>query len=422
MVDYEPLPVVVDPEAALAGERAPVPGARDERLREPSGRGAGRGAVRRLRRRRLGSSRQPAARGVPARVAWVRRDRRRRRADDACGSRRRRHTSTATSSGCSSGSATRACASSHRTSAAGSARRASASRRSSSRGSPATTGRPVRWTESRSENMIAMQHGRAAVLEFTIGGSRDGDVQAYRLRVVQDAGAYPGIGAILPGFTALMSSGVYAIPKIEADTVSVVTNTTPIGPFRGAGRPEATQAIERAMDLLRRRDRARPRRGAPAKPDRRRRVPVDHGVRAPATTAATTSGRSTSRSSTPATRRYARSRRDGVSRATAGARHRREHVRRDHERPGRAGARRRGDHAGRRGRAPHGLVLPRAGARDDVRDDRRRPARPPGRVGAGDQGRHRRRGPGHRHLRLEVDADRRGRRGAGGAGGRGSRP
>ena len=112
------------------------------------------------------------------------------------------------------------------------------------------TGRPVRWTEGRGENMVAMQHGRAAVLEFTIGGSRDGDVEAYRLRVVQDAGAYPGLGAILPGFTALMSSGVYAIPKIEADTVSVVTNTTPTGPFRGAGRPEAAQAIERAMDLF----------------------------------------------------------------------------------------------------------------------------------------------------------------------------
>ena len=111
-------------------------------------------------------------------------------------------------------------------------------------------GRPVRWTEGRAENMVAMQHGRAAVLEFTIGGSRDGDVRAYRLRVVQDAGAYPGLGAILPGFTALMSSGVYAIPKIEADTVSVVTNTTPTGPFRGAGRPEAAQAIERAMDLF----------------------------------------------------------------------------------------------------------------------------------------------------------------------------
>ncbi len=112
------------------------------------------------------------------------------------------------------------------------------------------TGTPVRWTETRSENMVAMAHGRAAHLEFTIGGSREGAVQAYRLRVVQDAGAYPRIGAILPGFTALMASGVYAIPTIEAETVSVVTNTTPIGPFRGAGRPEATQAIERAMDLF----------------------------------------------------------------------------------------------------------------------------------------------------------------------------
>ena len=112
------------------------------------------------------------------------------------------------------------------------------------------TGTPVRWTETRSENMVAMAHGRASHLEFTLGGSREGDVQAYRLRVVQDAGAYPRIGAILPGFTALMASGVYAIPTIEADTVSVATNTTPTGPFRGAGRPEAAQAIERAMDLF----------------------------------------------------------------------------------------------------------------------------------------------------------------------------
>ena len=112
------------------------------------------------------------------------------------------------------------------------------------------TGRPVRWTETRSENMIAMTHGRAAVLDFTIGGSRDGAVQAYRLRILQDVGAYPRIAAVLPGFTSLMASGVYAIPKIETEFTCVVTNTTPIGPFRGAGRPEATQAIERAMDLF----------------------------------------------------------------------------------------------------------------------------------------------------------------------------
>ena len=112
------------------------------------------------------------------------------------------------------------------------------------------TGRPVRWTESRSENMIAMTHGRAAVLDFTIGGSEDGVVQGFRLRILQDVGAYPRLAAILPGFTALMASGVYAIPRIETEFACVVTNTTPVGPFRGAGRPEATQAIERAMDLF----------------------------------------------------------------------------------------------------------------------------------------------------------------------------
>jgi carbon-monoxide dehydrogenase large subunit len=98
--------------------------------------------------------------------------------------------------------------------------------------------------------MIAMPHGRAAVLDFMLGGDRDGKVQAYRLKILQDVGAYPRIGAALPGFTSAMSSGVYAIPKIEAGFTCVVTNTTPIGPFRGAGRPEATQAIERAMDLF----------------------------------------------------------------------------------------------------------------------------------------------------------------------------
>jgi len=112
------------------------------------------------------------------------------------------------------------------------------------------TGRPVRWTESRSENMLGMHHGRASILDFTIGGTKDGKIEAYRLDILADCGAYPGIGAFLPHFTDLMASGVYAIPKIEVQARAVVTNTTPTGPFRGAGRPEATQAIERAIDLL----------------------------------------------------------------------------------------------------------------------------------------------------------------------------
>ena len=111
-------------------------------------------------------------------------------------------------------------------------------------------GRAARWTESRSESMVALGHGRAQEVRYTLGGTRDGKVLAYRLEVLQDSGAYPALGAFLPHLTHLMASGVYAIPKIEFSSVSVVTNTTPTTAFRGAGRPEATQTIERALDAF----------------------------------------------------------------------------------------------------------------------------------------------------------------------------
>ncbi len=112
-------------------------------------------------------------------------------------------------------------------------------------------GRPVRWTETRSESMVGLGHGRAQVQFVTIGGSRDGKVTHYRLRVLQDSGGFADMGTILaPFMTRPMSSGVYAIPNIECRTTSVVTNTTPTVAYRGAGRPEATAAIERAMDMF----------------------------------------------------------------------------------------------------------------------------------------------------------------------------
>ena len=112
------------------------------------------------------------------------------------------------------------------------------------------TGRPVRWTETRSESMVALQPGRAMVLDFELGATREGVIEALKLDILADAGAYPGLGAFLPNLTAMMSSGVYRIPKIEASIRAVATNTTPTGPVRGAGRPEATQMLERAVDLL----------------------------------------------------------------------------------------------------------------------------------------------------------------------------
>src|SRR4051794_11809476 len=111
-------------------------------------------------------------------------------------------------------------------------------------------GRPARWVEVRSENMVAMSHGRAQVQTVTIGGDRDGRIQAYRLDILADAGAYPKFGAFLPVLTSMMAPGVYGIPRVATSYRSVVTNTTSVGAYRGAGRPEATAAIERAVDLF----------------------------------------------------------------------------------------------------------------------------------------------------------------------------
>ncbi|MBI3648398.1 MAG: xanthine dehydrogenase family protein molybdopterin-binding subunit, partial [Actinobacteria bacterium] len=104
-------------------------------------------------------------------------------------------------------------------------------------------GRPVRWSETRSESMLSLTHGRAQVQRVRIGATREGRVVGLRADVLADVGAYP-IAAFLPTNTANMISGCYSIPKISYRVRCVVTNTTPIGPYRGAGRPEASAAIE----------------------------------------------------------------------------------------------------------------------------------------------------------------------------------
>jgi carbon-monoxide dehydrogenase large subunit len=107
---------------------------------------------------------------------------------------------------------------------------------------------PVRWTESRTENMLSMGHGRGQRQRTKMGGTRDGRITAYRLDVLQDAGAYAKAGAVLPFMTRMMASGVYDIASVQFESHSVVTNTTPTVAYRGAGRPEATAAIERTLD------------------------------------------------------------------------------------------------------------------------------------------------------------------------------
>ncbi|WP_134661782.1 MULTISPECIES: xanthine dehydrogenase family protein molybdopterin-binding subunit [Amycolatopsis] len=110
-------------------------------------------------------------------------------------------------------------------------------------------GRAVRWAESRSENLTSMTHGRAQRNTVTIGGKRDGTVLAYRLDVLQDTGAYPR-ALFLPALTEMMAPGVYRFPVVQTRSRGVVTTTTPIAAYRGAGRPEATAAVERAIDLF----------------------------------------------------------------------------------------------------------------------------------------------------------------------------
>jgi carbon-monoxide dehydrogenase large subunit len=111
-------------------------------------------------------------------------------------------------------------------------------------------GRPVRWQETRSENLKAMTHGRAQIHDVEVGATRDGRITSLRVLATQDAGAYPVYGAYMPNFTQRMASGPYDIPLIEFRWRSAVTNTTPVHAYRGAGRPEATVDLERVIDML----------------------------------------------------------------------------------------------------------------------------------------------------------------------------
>jgi carbon-monoxide dehydrogenase large subunit len=111
--------------------------------------------------------------------------------------------------------------------------------------------RPMRWVESRTEHMLAFVHARGQIQYATIGGTRDGRILAYRLHVLQDCGAYASsFGPLMPRMTGTMASGCYRIPTLHYSSQAVLTNTAPVGAFRGAGRPEAAAAIERMIDLF----------------------------------------------------------------------------------------------------------------------------------------------------------------------------
>ena len=388
IVDYDPLPAAVDPEQALAGDAllfpesgtnicTSHPAERDESLFD------GCEAV------VSGRAGQPAAGGVPARAARVRGRRRRRRpadvvaldADPASGSRRP--------------------GDEPRPGAGRRARRRARRRRrvrrqdARRRGDPGLLACPPHGSSGPLDRDPQREHGRD-------------DARSRRRPRLHDRGQPgrrdPGLPPPHPAGRRRLSAHRGGSPRLhradgerrlrdpeDRDRVHVRRHQhdadRPL-PRRG---PAGGDAGDRAGDgSLRRRDRARSRRGSAPESLRLRRLPPDDGLGRPLRLRRLR-GRARPRA------------RDGRVRGAAGraaapprggrhdrAGNRRQRVRRDHERPRGARVRCRRDHAGGRGRPPHGLVLPRPGARDDLRDDRRGPARPARRGGACRQGRHRR--------------------------------
>ncbi|MBO0746885.1 MAG: xanthine dehydrogenase family protein molybdopterin-binding subunit, partial [Acidimicrobiaceae bacterium] len=111
-------------------------------------------------------------------------------------------------------------------------------------------GRPVRWIPDRSADMVGLGHSRVQIQHVELGGKRDGTLEALRVRLVTDGGAYPLAGVGLGRNTGALASGAYRIPAVHWELTGVVTNTTPTVAYRGAGRPEAAAMIERAVDLF----------------------------------------------------------------------------------------------------------------------------------------------------------------------------
>ncbi|MGN6252705.1 MAG: xanthine dehydrogenase family protein molybdopterin-binding subunit [Marmoricola sp.] len=110
-------------------------------------------------------------------------------------------------------------------------------------------GRPLAWTETRSEAMLSMQ-GRAQLQYAELGLDTEGRITGMRLRLLGDCGAYGGFsGAFAIGPSYLMAPGPYDVPRMRHDGVAVLTNTAPVGAFRGAGRPEAAALLERLLDV-----------------------------------------------------------------------------------------------------------------------------------------------------------------------------
>ena len=281
-------------------------------------------------------------------------------------------------------------------------------------------GRPIRWTEERMENALATIQGRGQIQDIELAADADGKLLAVRVELLADMGAYlqlvtPGI----PLLGAFLYHGVYDVGSYSFRCTSVFTTKTPTDAYRGAGRPEATYAIERAMDSLARKvgvDAAEIRRRNYIAPDKfpyssPAGLVFDSGNYEPTLTRALEIAK--------VSEVRCRAGEQAGSRRHPPPRRRDLDLRGD-VRPGtepsagiaqllgrRLGSGDGARHADRQGPGGHRHGAARSGPRDLVVDDRRRPARDPTRGRGGAPFRHGDLAFRHGHLRLAVPGGRR---------------
>ena len=111
-------------------------------------------------------------------------------------------------------------------------------------------GRPVKWSETRTESIQNATHGRGQIFDVEVAAKKDGTLLGMRVTQFLDLGAYHGTFGGFQACACLMAGGAYKWPAISARTVGILTNRVPTDPYRGAGRPEATHLVERMMDRL----------------------------------------------------------------------------------------------------------------------------------------------------------------------------
>jgi carbon-monoxide dehydrogenase large subunit len=112
------------------------------------------------------------------------------------------------------------------------------------------SGRAVKWVEGRSENLTATHHGRAQIFDIELAAKKDGTLLGYKVTQYVDTGAYVSVFSSFQCSAYAVAAGAYDLKNVKFRTVGVITNTTPTDAYRGAGRPEATHAIERGIDLV----------------------------------------------------------------------------------------------------------------------------------------------------------------------------